>query len=241
MTTPDTLTIDFAGEILSATPGTSLVVGRTGDLVIDDNPYLHRTFLVFEHQDGLWCVTNVGTRLAAYVTDERGLLRSTLGPNARLPLVFEQSLVTFAAGNTLYELIVGVHTAPYAARPDLDRESAGDTTITPGDLTEMQRAALVALAERVLRRTGSGAGEIPTSAQAAQRLGWTVKTFDKKIENICDKLTAAGVRGLRAAPGGMASNRRMQLVEYVVSTLMVTSDDLPLLDRTAANVGGTSA
>lgn len=227
MTEPH-LAIDFAGEVHSAAPGEEITVGRTGDLAIDDNPYLHRNFLRFDFE-AMWWVTNVGSRLAAYLTDVRGLMRSTLAPGARMPLVFPRTLVTFAAGETLYELIVDISSTPYeAVRPH--GSSGGTTTITPGQFTESQLLAILALAEPVLRRTGSGAGEIPSSNEAAQRLGWSVKRFDKKIENVCEKLTGAGVRGLRGAGVRMASNRRLQLVEYAVSTLLVTADDLPLLD-----------
>jgi hypothetical protein len=228
-TGPEPITVDFAGEVLTRAPGERLTVGRAADLEIDDNPYLHREFLAFEHIDGMWWVHNVGSRLAAYLTDEAGLMRSTLAPGARLPLVFRMTLVTFAAGETLYELIVTVPTTAYEPRIGLDG-SSGDTTITPGSFTESQLVALLALAEPVLRRAGSGAGEIPSTQRAASRIGWTPKRFDKKIENICDKLTAAGVRGLRGGPAKMAANRRLHLVEYAVSTRLVTPDDLPLLD-----------
>ncbi|WP_183097784.1 hypothetical protein [Nocardioides pelophilus] len=223
------ISLDFAGEILTAEPGRDLTVGRSGDLEIDDNPYLHRDFLRFSHRDAMWWVANVGGRLAAYLTDANGLMRSTLAPGAQLPLVFPRTLITFAAGETLYELIVDVADTPYdpVRRPT---SGAGTTTIIPGQFTESQLLAILALAEPVLRRSGSGAGEIPSTGQAAGRLGWSTKRFDKKIENVCDKLTAAGVRGLRGAGVRMASNRRLHLVEYAVSTLLVTPDDLALLD-----------
>lgn len=228
MTSP-LLTLDFAGEILTAEPEQELTVGRSGDLEIDDNPYLHRDFLRFSYREGMWWVANVGSRMAAYLTDANGLMRSTLAPGARLPLVFPQTLITFAAGDTLYELIADVPDTPYdPVRPQ--SPGNGTTTIVPGQFTESQLLAILALAEPVLRRSGSGAGEIPSTSQAATRLGWTAKKFDKKVENICDKLTAAGVRGLRGAGVRMASNRRLHLVEYAVSTLLVTPDDLPLLD-----------
>lgn len=227
----DRLTLDFAGEILTAVPGEELTVGRAGDLEIDDNPYLHRDFLRFTHQEPMWWVTNVGARLAAYLTDDRGLMRSRLAPGARLPLVFPRTVITFAAGETLYELIVDIPRTPYdPVRAPTTGTDTGTATIVPGQFTESQLLAILALAEPVLRRAGSGAGEIPTTQQAAARLGWTTKRFDKKVENICDKLTAAGVRGLRGAGARMASNRRLHLVEYAVSTLLVTPEDLALMD-----------
>ncbi|MEZ5340415.1 MAG: hypothetical protein R2706_02915 [Acidimicrobiales bacterium] len=41
-TSPMTLEIDFAGEIQAPGLGEQLVFGREADLVIDENPYLHR-------------------------------------------------------------------------------------------------------------------------------------------------------------------------------------------------------
>lgn len=221
--------VDFAGEVLEALPGRELTVGRSGDLEIDDNPYLHRDFLRFTFVDTMWWVHNIGSRLAANLTDAGGLMRSTLAPGARLPLVFPRSLITFAAGETLYELIVDVTATPYDPIHPVGNRS-GEMTIAPGQFTESQLLAVLALAEPVLRRAGSGSGEIPTSSAAAQRLGWTTKRFDKKIENVCDKLSVAGVRGLVGTGTRTATNRRLHLVEYAVSTLLVTPEDLPLLD-----------
>lgn len=223
------LILDFAGELHRASPGDQLTVGRAGDVAIDDNPFLHREFLRIEWAGGLWWVLNVGSRLAAYLADERGLMRSTLAPGARLPLVFPRTLVTFAAGDTSYELDLTVPSAAYDAEVDHERDS-GLLTIVPGKFTESQLLAVLALAEPVLRREGTGAGEIPSTQAAAARLGWTTKRFDKKLENVCDKLSAAGVRGLRGGPAGMAANRRRHLVEYAVSSRLVTPADLPLLD-----------
>lgn len=58
------LHIDFAGEAYEVTPGTRFTIGRSGDLAIDDNPYLHRSFLAIEYVDNLWWVHNIGARLA---------------------------------------------------------------------------------------------------------------------------------------------------------------------------------
>ncbi len=231
MTSPDEqLSLDFAGEMHTITPGGRLTVGRSGDVAIDDNPFLHREFLVIEWANSLWWVHNVGGRLAAYLTDERGLMRSTLAPGAKLPLVFPRTLVTFAAGDTSYEIALVVPSAGYDALEEHD-EGSGLLTIMPGKFTESQLLAVLALAEPVLRREGTGAGEIPSTQAASTRLGWTPKRFDKKLENVCDKLSAAGVRGLRGGPAGAAANRRRHLVEYAVSSRLVTPDDLPLLDR----------
>ena len=98
-------------------------------------------------------------------------------------------------------------------------------------LTESQRELILALAEDVLRNSVPGRGVIPSSADAAARLGWTLPTFNRKLDNVCDKLDKFGVSGLRGGRNKLASNRRARLVEYAISTRLVTPEDLDTLDR----------
>lgn len=227
------LTVDFAGELYTPSPGEVFVIGRAGDLVIDDNPYLHRTFLEIVFADGLWWVANVGTRLPAHLTDPGGLMRTTLAAGARQPLVFPLSLLTFTAGTTSYEILLETE-AVYERLPPA-RDEGGDTTIAPGDFTLGQRLAVLALAEPLLKRVGTGASKVPSAIEAAARLGWPQSRFNRKLDNICEKLERSGVQGLRGGPGASAANRRVLLVEYAVSTLLVTAEDLPLLDAEAVH------
>ena len=69
MKTDATLHIDFAGEEHDLQPGLDFRIGRRGDLVIDDNPYLHRDFIIITFSDGFWWIHNVGGRLPIQVTD----------------------------------------------------------------------------------------------------------------------------------------------------------------------------
>lgn len=235
-----TLTVDFAGELSRPDPASVFVIGRSGDLEIDDNPYLHRSFLEISFADGMWWVANIGTRLAAHLTDSRGIMRTTLAAGARQPLVFPLTLLTFTAGSTSYELLLEIDGAIYQPqRPE--RDASGDTTIAPGDFTVSQKVALLALAEPLLRRVGTGASKVPSAVEAASRLGWAQTRFNRKLDNICEKLERAGVQGLRGEVGSSAANRRVVLVEYAVSTLLVTADDLPLLDREAARARAEGA
>jgi len=72
--------------------------------------------------------------------------------------------------------------------------------------------------------------EISSSAKAAERLGWTVTRFNRKLDNVCDKLDRVGVPGLRGGRGEYATNRRVRLVEHALAARLVTRADLPLLD-----------
>jgi hypothetical protein len=226
----DELTVEFAGELFPVAPDGVFTVGREGDLAIDDNLFLHRNFLTIQNIDGLWLLSNVGSRLTATVTDSGGRVQAWLAPGARLPLVFESTSVIFSAGPTTYELTI--HASEPAFR-ETQREPDDDGLSTIGDvpLTQSQRVMILALAEPVLRREGTGMSELPTSAQAAERIGWTLTRFNRKLDNVCDKLDRIGVPGLRGGVRSYATNRRVRLVEHAIAARLVTRDDLPLLDQ----------
>lgn len=65
--------------------------------------------------------------------------------------------------------------------------------------TDSQKALIVALAEPMLRRDGTGFSAIPSSADAARTLGWALTRFNRKLDNVCDKLDRVGVAGCAAA------------------------------------------
>ena len=227
------LEIDFAGEVTTLDGSRVFFVGRDADLSLDDNPYLHRRFLEIRRDQDLWWLINVGAQLAARVSDATAGVHAWLPPGGKMPIVFESTTVHFVAGPTHYEIWLKLLGAPYVSesRPI---ESDGSTTIGPVELTNDQRLLLVSLAEMALRRGTPGMSEIPTSANAARRLGWTLKKFEKKIDNVCEKLTSRGVKGLKGESGNLAASRRARLVEYALSARIVTSADLGLLDTTPA-------
>ena len=228
------LAIDFSGEWYEPGDGTVFRIGREGDLAIDDNPYLHRQFLTISQEHGIWWLTNIGSRISATISDSKGGMQAWVSPGARIPLVFEQTRVIFTAGPTTYEF--DVHLKTPAFRPDpLDGSGSGETTIGPVMFTESQRAVIVALAEPMLRRDGTGYSALPTSADAAARLGWSQTRFNRKLDNVCDKLDRVGVAGLRGGPGKLAVNRRARLVEHAVTSQLVTAADLILLDQVSGD------
>lgn len=223
------LRVEFCGDVHELVPGSRLTIGRDADLVVDDNPFLHRVFLVVEQQAGMWFVANVGSQLGATVAAAGGQMEAFLSPGASLPLVFESTRVVFTAGPTSYELLIENPVSSYLA-PRVDSTTSGSTTLGPTRLTRDQRLLVIALAEPRLRGAGRASVELPSSAEAARRLGWTITKFNRKLDNVCDKLTKAGVRGLRGDLGGYASNRRARLAEYAIATRLVTTEDLGLLD-----------
>lgn len=228
------LVIDFSGDIFEVRPGTAFRVGREGDLALDDNPFLHRHFLVLEHDAGLWWLANAGTRLGASVAESTGVSYSLVAPGTRVPLVFPRMSVVFSAGRTTYELRLRVPCPAYEPTVDVSRSADSETTIGRITLTASQRLLILAIAEPWLRRAGAGPVDLPRNVDAAARLGWTLTRFNRKLDNVCDKLDAAGVKGVRGGSRAHASFRRMVLVDYALAARLVTAEDLPLLDGAAA-------
>ncbi len=228
--------VEYCGEWFDVAEDAPFTVGRSGDLAIEDNPYLHRQFLELRRDAGVWLLCNVGSQLSATVGDHRGHFVAHLSPGGVLPLAFEQSFVRFGAGPTTYEFQVVVPAPPFdPVDPGdlLEADGMGVTTRAPAVLTPDQRLVVLALAEPALTRIGSGPSTLPTSGAAAQRLGWSEKKFNKKLDQVCQKLARASVRGLHGAPGELASNRRARLVEYSLATRLITADDIADLDLAA--------
>lgn len=229
-TTCSKLQLEFAGEWFTLDPEKDFVIGRAGDLDISDNQFLHRHFLTISHSEGFWWLSNVGSRLSATVSSAGGTVQSWLSPGARIPIVFTDSSVIFTAGPTTYEIVFSLTDAQFSMVGPA-AAGGGDTTVMPGSFTPSQRLVIVALAEPLLRRDAVSVAEIPSSGQAAKRLGWTTTKFNRKLDNVCDKLDQAGVQGLRAGGGKVAANRRTRLVEYAVSSHLISRADLELLDH----------
>ncbi|WP_240611281.1 MULTISPECIES: hypothetical protein [unclassified Actinobaculum] len=224
------LEVEFCGEIYRVDPGSTFTIGRVGDLAIDDNPFLHRNFLVIEYHNNMWWVRNVGSRIAVTVAENAGMLQSWIGPGTQLPLVVSDMSLVFTAGPTTYEIDVTVPDNVYEIS-DRNRTSVGETTVGQIVLSPAQKLVILALAEQWLKRVGTGSVDIPRSEEAAERIGWTRSRFNRKLDYVCDKLDQLGVKGLRGGQGAHATYRRARLVEYAVAAQLVSIDDLPMLDE----------
>src|SRR5699024_7823625 len=154
-------------------------------------------------------------------------------------LVFARTSVLFTAGPTTYEVNIVGRTPTFESSTLPEQDDVGETTIGPVTLTESQKLLILALAETVLRGRGSSAS-IPTSAQAAGRLGWTITRFNRKLDNVCDKLSRHGVRGLRGGQQRLAVNRRARLVEHAVASRLVVAGDVELLETNARSLSETT-
>jgi hypothetical protein len=224
-----TLHIEFCGET-TPVDHQPFTIGRDADLVLDDgNRHLHRQFLSVSRQQGIWVLANVGGQLTATVSDAGGRLEAFLAPGGVLPLVFDETIVRFTAGPTTYEFSIRVPDAAFV-ETRVELNGKGDTTVGRVAMTPDQLRLIVAIAEPALRGDGRAATTLPSNQEVAQRLGWTLTRVNRKLDNVCQKLAAQGIRGLHGAPGQLATNRRARLVEYAMAVQMVTRDDLAVLE-----------
>ena len=202
-----TLMVEFCGERHVLGEGQSIDFGRAAAIEIDENPYLHRRCGRFEFRHGSWWLINLGSSIALVVKDLTSRSEARLAPRRELALSFPEAVVQFEAGRQNYELEISI-----------EGFEPTDTVVLPGDegatishadlpLTLDQRRLIIALSEPTLR-TGDATIELPSNRAAAVRLGWTITRFNRKLDNVCERLHKAGVSGLRGQLGDMATDRR---------------------------------
>ena len=230
--------VEFCGELTSVV-GSTFTIGRHANLVLDeDNRYLHRHFLSLAEQQGIWLLSNVGTQLTATVSDDDGRLEAFLAPGGVLPLVFARTVVRCTAGPTTYEFSVLFDEPAFRVgrrddvlpSPGATTGATTDATVGRVSLSGEQLLMIVALAEPALRGDGRANTTLPSSIDVAVRLGWTITKFNRKLDGVCSKLAANGVRGMHGDAARLAANRRARLVEYALAVRLVTRADLQLLD-----------
>ncbi len=223
------LFVEFCGEEHVVGPAEVLRFGRLGDLIIDDNGHLHRNLGVFDHSADLWWLRNVGTAIPIDVVDRNSTSRITVAPGSSVALPFEEAVLRFEAGPTSYE--VSVEGPPPGLPPRSIDVGDAPPTISAANITFTpdQLRCIVALAEPRLLDPGLTVTTLPTNREAGARLGWKSTKFNRKLDNVCSKLDRMGVAGLHGGSGGLATKRRERLVDYALSSGLVSVDDLALL------------
>lgn len=221
------LEIDYCGDVTLLAEGDALEFGRGADLDIDENKFLHRRLgRIFERR-GQWWLANLGRSIPITVHDRTSRSEATVAPGTEFHLVYPDAVLRFSAGPTTYE--IDLRQPKPAPSPDLDQGVPTDTiTVSDLPLTVDQRLLIVVLAEPALADP-IAKFRLPTNREAAHRLDWKITKFNRKLDNVCEKLTKRGVTGLHSGGGAVASDRRTRLVQYAISTGLVTSTDLELL------------
>ena len=227
------LYIDFCGEEHVLEVGQTLTFGRAGDLVVDDNPYLHRVLGRFGHRDGHWWLDNEGSAIVLNLFDRTGPTSAVIAPGSTSVLGMAEFGCGFTAGPCRYELdgaVEDVASSGVEVGPQSDPD--GMRTLDWGvvDLNADQRLLLVELAERCLSDPGASPAELPAKRASARRLGWSLSKYNRKLDHLCAKLDRAGVSGLYGTDGLQALDRRRRLVDHALGHDLVTQADLGLLE-----------
>jgi len=234
--TPGWLLVDFCGEEHDLGEHGRLSFGRAADLVLEDDPYLHRSVGEFVAADGHWWLRNTGNRTTLTVRDRAGAHLVVVGPGGAAALLPGEQSVSFSSGPHRYEIdVVLERPEPFVHEPgDLSGEVVdplAERTLEWGKvpLNDDQRLLLVALAEPLLRDPAGIDVVLPTNRAAAATLGWTLTKLNRKLDHLCLKLARAGVGGLHGDVAVLAADRRRRLVDHAVEVGLVAIDDVELL------------
>lgn len=220
----DLLVVAFLGEEHVLSPAEDLRFGRSADLALDENPFMHRVVGRLVHREGVWWLQNHGTKTRLEVRDVDHLTVLEAAPGQQVPVTGRRMVVRFTAGPTTYELELR-RSGPVMDEPAAE-SALGTATIDFGQvpLSPEQHLLIVALYESSLR-----CGTIEGSSVIARRLGWTPKKFHRKLDAVCDKLSRAGVPGLKGHAGDQADTRREALVAHALRVGLVGPADLGLI------------
>lgn len=230
------LLVEFCGE--ERVVEHHLGVGRAADLVVDDNPYLHREVFRFVRRAATWWIHTTGSRAVVTVDDGAGS-SATIGPGASAALVAPTSVVRFSAGPARYELSATLEDH----ERDLDlfgpAELGGTRTLEWGrvGLNHDQRLLLLALCEHRLLHPSDRLAAPPTNRAAARRLGWSASKYNRKLDHLCEKLARAGVTGVHGDVALLAADRRRVLIDHAVGVGLVGVEDLADLEEPSGPSG----
>ncbi|HKY15872.1 MAG TPA: hypothetical protein VJM33_13190 [Microthrixaceae bacterium] len=221
-----TLEVEFLDERWRLERGGSLTFGRAADLVIDENPFMHRVVGRFVHRNDVWWLQNHSRRIALDIEDDVAT-RASVAPAGQFSITSARTTVRFSCGPGTYELVCELVGRAEVASHDV--VPAATSTIDFGvvPLTVNQHLLLVALSASRL----AGVDTIPSSHVAAASLGWSITKLNRQLDHLCQKLHRAGVRGLCGDQATRALDRRRTLVDHAISSGLVTSGDLGLLWR----------
>jgi len=229
---PGWLLVDFCGEEHDLGELGRLSFGRAADLVLEDDPYLHRTVGEFVAADGHWWLRNTGNRTTLTVRDRAGSHLVVVGPGGTAALLPGEQSVTFSSGPHRYEIDVVLEwPEPFVHEPCELVDPLAERTLEWGKvpLNDDQRLLLVALCEPLLRDPAGVDVVLPTNRAAAATLGWTLTKLNRKLDHLCLKFARAGVGGLHGDVAVLAADRRRRLVDHAVEVGLVTAEDVSLL------------
>ena len=227
----NTLIVDFIDERFEASPEEELSFGRAALVIMDEeNEYMSRIVGSFVFHQGTWWLQNRSSSAQLTVVADTGQ-QKILPPDTSDPITVACGAIRFRAGRSNYELRFELLDPPTG--PGLPGSEAVETPAKATEefgvvpLNTEQRAMLALFAKSWLVDTGDDLHELPQNAEVAHMLGWSLKKLDRKLDYLCARLSDAGVRGLRGAKGGEATDRRRKLIDHVIQARLITEADIP--------------
>jgi hypothetical protein len=223
------LVVDFCGEAVTLAPGTEYTFGRDADLCIDDNRFLHRHCGVFRHVNDGWWLENLGSQISLTVVDAQSPSSVIVSAGRRAPLTYSESYVRFGIAQSTYEIALRQRLAPPALAEPVVRNAGHDTVMVTATvrINDEQRMLLVALGLPWLRDIHDQQRPLPSNIEVMNRLGWTKKKFDHKLDYLCTVFDKAGWRGLVGGRDSLATQRRQRLVRAAIDAHIITVEDIP--------------
>ena len=169
------ITVEFLDDEIVLAHGDALTFGRRADLVIDDNPFLHRVIGRVASREGIWWLQNHGARTVLELRDANSDFLSKIPPSQQIPITSVEMALTFSAGPSNYELLF--HQGRPIATGLSGDERPGTATIDFGVIpfTTDQHLLLVALCENRLL----GESALPSNRAIARTVGWTITKYNR--------------------------------------------------------------
>ncbi len=187
---------DLIGTRRVLSQAVSVTLGRASEFPIGaDDPAMHRAFLHFWCDHGMWMVRNVGSFISAtiqpsYETTTYSPVRLT--PGMQWPLPAGTNFILFATRNLRYEIGVTV-VRPVDSVPRMNTPLAPFTMGTFDPNIEQQQ--VLATLAAPLHRDPSADPRIvvPSVKDLACQLGWGEKKTSQKIQYMAETLKRLGV------------------------------------------------
>lgn len=165
-----------------------ITFGRSADVIIDDNPFMHRIAGAFVSMHGVWMLQNEGAATSLSLVDDTGR-RVNLPPGARAALTSGHGSVRWRSGHDDYRVDFVVESPPESPPNGAAAPGPATATLVP-PLTGREIDFMVTMARHLL--VGS-ARPVPTYAEVAHVWKVSTKTVDNTIQNLKAKLAAAGM------------------------------------------------
>lgn len=187
---------DLIGTRRVVSQAASVTLGRASEFPIGvDDPSMHRAFLHFWCDHGMWMVRNVGSFISATIQPSYGTTKYSpvrLTPRTQWPLPAGVNSILFATRNLHYELEVTV-ARPVESIPRMDVPLAPFTMGTFDPNIEQQQV-LAALAAPLHRDPSADPRiVVPSVKDLANQLGWGEKKTSQKIQYMAETLKKLGV------------------------------------------------